>query len=185
MRAMACVTSGLWVAVAAPAFVYDRGMGDRQHDRTTQDRVDLTRSVFRTDGFENIDESWQGGSYIGGMAGAYEDAGIASNYMAAAEWLVERAIANEQVHEVVLPVLFLYRHAIELRLKFAVRPSKPSHDIPALVAALNEMLVAACGSDLAPPVSERIREIATIDPGADAFRFHARKPTKSAPGAAP
>jgi hypothetical protein len=147
--------------------------------------VDLTRPVFRTVGFEDIDESWRGGAYIGGMAGAYEDAGIASSYMAAAEWLVERAIADEQVYEVVLPVLFLYRHAIELRLKFAVRPSKPSHDIPALVTALNEMLVAIRGSELAPLVSERIREIASIDPRADAFRFHARKPTKAVPRAVP
>jgi hypothetical protein len=142
--------------------------------------ADIVRPIFQTAGFEGIDETCSTGTYIGGLAGVEEDAGIASNYKEAADVLVERALADERVHEVLLPVLFLYRHSLELRLKFAVQPQKPNHDLVALTGALDEILVAKRRGALPPGLIERVQEIAAYDVEADAFRFHARKRKKGA-----
>jgi hypothetical protein len=141
--------------------------------------ADFARSIFKTTGFEDIDETWSSGAYIGGLAGAYQDAGIAESYKSAADILVERALVDERVHEVVLPVLLLYRHALELRLKFAVRPKTFDHDLVALARALDEILVTKRGAGLPPALIERIKEISDYDTIGDAFRFHTRKAKKS------
>lgn len=130
-----------------------------------------SRPVFVTSGFEQIDETSTYGAYVGGMAGAYEDAGLAGNYVTSAAMLVERALRDETIHEVALPVLFLYRHALELRLKYAVQPAKLDHDLDVLAAKLDELLLARRGAGLSRPLLERVHEIARFDPRADAFRF--------------
>lgn len=127
--------------------------------------------IFKTDGFDDIDEASIHGAYIGGLAGVYEDAGIATSYKRAAEMLLGRALADECVHEVVLPVLFLYRHALELRLKFAVRPVEPDHNLGGLARALDGLLATKRGAGLPETVLKRIEEIAAFDPRADGFRF--------------
>jgi hypothetical protein len=81
--------------------------------------------------------------------------------------------------------LFLYRHALELRLKFAVRPQKPDHDLVALTGALDEILVRARGEGLPAALVERVQEISAYDVGADAFRFHATRRKKGAPPPGP
>jgi hypothetical protein len=130
-----------------------------------------SRPIFRTDDFEDIDEISNHGAYIGGMASAFEDTGIAGNYMLAAGSLVERALLDDTVHEVVLPALFLYRHGVELRLKCAVQPAKLDHDLEGLVRQLDVLLVARFGAGLPTALVERVVELARFDPRADAFRF--------------
>jgi hypothetical protein len=133
--------------------------------------TDLNRPFFCTEGFEDMNESCSQGAYIGGMAAAHKDAGIGTSYMRAAELLVERGLRDDCVHEVVLPALFLYRHALELRLKFAVRPTKLNHDLEALAVELDASLVRARGFGLPARLLARVGEIARFDPRADAFRF--------------
>jgi hypothetical protein len=144
---------------------------------------DFSQPIFRTDEFDTIDETCSGGAYIGGMAAGHEDAGIAEIYLRAAETLVERGLADDRAHEVVLPVLFLYRHALELLLKVAVQPTKLNHDIAALVGDLDALLVTKRGAGLAPGLVARVAEVATFDPRADAFRFtsSANKRSSGAP----
>lgn len=140
------------------------------------------RPLFRTDGFEMIDETWTHGAFIGGLAGADGDDGLADNYLMTADLMVERALRDDLVHVVVLPALFLYRHALELRLKAAVRPERPDHDLDGLVQRLNAMLRDNGTDVLQEQVVERISEIARFDPRADAFRFHASRPRRASPG---
>jgi hypothetical protein len=115
----------------------------------------VLRPIFQTAGFEDIDETCFYGAYIGGMAATYEDAGIATSYMRAANMLVGQALRDDCVHEVVLAALFLYRHALELRLKFPVRPDKLNHGLGRLVRELNELLVTKRGAGLACGVIDR------------------------------
>lgn len=123
-----------------------------------------SRPIFATEGFEDIDESCTHGAYIGGMAVAAEDAGLATSYMRAADMLVERALRDDCVHEVVLPALFLYRHVLELRLKFAVRPAKLDHGLEGLARELDVLLTKKGGRGLAPGLLERVEEIRTSTP---------------------
>ncbi len=106
-----------------------------------REEIDLAVPIFRTDGLAEIDESHVQGSNIGGMAAAHADAGLAAGYMRAADLLVERCIDDACAHQVAMPILFLYRHAIELRLKFAAQPVKLNHDLATLARELNGLLV--------------------------------------------
>ncbi|MBK7402417.1 MAG: hypothetical protein IPJ34_40835 [Myxococcales bacterium] len=84
---------------------------------------------------------------------------------------MESGLQHENIHEVTLPVLFLYRQALELRLKYAVQPAKLDHDLDGLAGTLDELLLARRGVGLPQQLLERVREIARFDPRADAFRF--------------
>ena len=137
----------------------------------TEILADVLRPIFETEGFEDIDETCFQGAYVGGMAAAYEDAGIATSYMLAADVLVGQGLNDDCVHEVVLPILFLYRHALEVRIKFAIQPAKLNHDLGSLVRQLDALLVTKRGTGLVPGLVDRVDEIARVDPGADAFRF--------------
>jgi len=65
---------------------------------------------------EEIDETWQHGTLIGGMAGR-DLLQVARAYKTAADELAKLALSRYEPHELDYPVLFLYRHAIELYLK--------------------------------------------------------------------
>jgi hypothetical protein len=60
----------------------------------------VSRPIFQTDGFDEFDQTATHGAYIGGLATAHEDAALASSYKLAADLLVERAVADDRVHEV-------------------------------------------------------------------------------------
>jgi hypothetical protein len=137
--------------------------------------------VFQSEGFDDIDENWRHGAYIGGMAAAYADGGIAADYLRAADLLVDQALKDDLVYSIVLPALFLYRHALELRLKVAVRPEKTTHDLVWLTQQLNQMLEAKAGRKLSDALVARVAELDRHDPRADAFRFHATAPRKGSP----
>src|SRR5262245_42827556 len=118
--------------------------------------------VFHTDGFDEVDENTQGVAYIGGMAAANDDAGIAGDYIRAANVLVERGLENDCAHEVVLPALFLYRHALELRLKSVVRPAKLDHDLTSLARQLEARLIEIRGVGLPNHLVERVEDLARL-----------------------
>jgi len=130
-------------------------------------------AIFRFDDFEDIDETWRGGSYIGGLGSADGDAGIARQYRAAADLILSHSVKNDTVWEVVLPALFLYRHAIEIRLKAIVRPTKMSHNLVELARNLDGRLSKKLSASLPVELLDRIAELEAVDPRADAFRFTA------------
>jgi len=137
--------------------------------------------MFHTDNFDEIDETWTHGTFIGGLAGAYHDAGVANQYMLASDQLVSWALQNQRAYDVILPVLFLCRHGLELRLKHLVRPAKLTHDLVALTSALDEELKTSGFGGLTSEFVSRVGEFHLFDERADAFRFHAAKATKGLP----
>jgi hypothetical protein len=140
------------------------------------DDRDFTRTIFSDDGFENIDETCSRGAYVGGVAGVHADVGMAQSYKRAADILVEEALVDDSVFDIVLPVLFLYRQALELRLKVAVQPKKLNQDLRALITELDALMVQKRGVGIAPEIVARVCEINDMDPGADGFRFHVARP---------
>ena len=105
-----------------------------------------------------------------------EQEATVDSYLQAASILVDQALADEMVHEVILPILFLYRHAIELRLKVPVRARKPTHSLADLLQAVEDALRTGGHAPLNPGVVALVRGLDRFDPKADAFRFHARAP---------
>ncbi len=123
--------------------------------------------------------SWPLGFVIGGMA-TYADQSereehLAGQYFTAAEALVD-AILDKRVadYEVANAALFLYRHCIELLLKAGlpsqVRARKNIHHLGNLAKSYAHHQQRA-GRTVPAWVIGRCEELASIDPGSEAFRY--------------
>jgi hypothetical protein len=109
----------------------------------------------------------------------------ADGYKRAAELVCEHACTDRgELDVLVYPVVFLYRHYIELTLKMlledaseltdAPQKPKPSHKLPGLWAQVESLLAQAFPEpENAPPpcLKEVIQAFAELDPGATAFRY--------------
>ena len=146
------------------------------HDpEEAEDPVDpRLRSLFQESGeaFERAGP-WDGppAFMVGGMA-VPTAAEMADQYVRAAGLLVD-AIARGDCEDYLLPnpVLYLYRHAIELRLKWLLGGAARTHDLRGLMGEIST--AAAAGRLAAPPawVGERLAEFARMDPGSTSFRY--------------
>lgn len=111
------------------------------------------------------------GFMIGGMANiALRHLG--QQYYDAAVLLLE-AVEHGAAEDSQLahPVLYLYRHAVELFLKAAMGHGAKSHDLARLAARFKARLKASLNAELPAWISNRIAELAAIDPGSTAFRY--------------
>ncbi len=66
---------------------------------------------------EDIDETWIEGSIFGGMGSVMDNFQMAKSFRKAAESLAMQYKADCDSYEILNPLLYLYRHAIELYLK--------------------------------------------------------------------
>jgi len=86
---------------------------------------------------DEIDETWTHGALLGGMVeNCYKQIAIADAYMLAGRTLVAEALESREGYDLLYPILFNYRHAVELYLKAILRPSFRSHDLRPLCASL-------------------------------------------------
>lgn len=143
---------------------------------------DLLQPIFIEphEGIERPDE-WSAphGFLIGCMGSNFNYVEIASQYMAAADQLVED-IGKQRIadYTIALPVLFLYRHAIELILKGAMRGGW-GHKMDALAGQFDTFIQEKYGRTLAPWVLQRLHEIAQIDPNSTSFRYAEKSSNRS------
>lgn len=126
--------------------------------------VEPTAEIEREDGWSEAK-----GFLIGGMA-LHDD--LSGQFYAAAQDLVASVKRGEVGDfQVANPVLYLYRHALELQLKVATGAKAKRHDLHALVADLDLTTQARHGQGLPAWMRDRLREIADIDPASTAFRY--------------
>lgn len=71
---------------------------------------------------------------------------VARAYQRAADELLEQALSKYEPHELDYPVLFLYRHTVEVYLKAALDKPPGHHDLSMLIPSLE----AESGKKLAP-----------------------------------
>lgn len=69
------------------------------------------------------------------------------------------------------PVLYLYRHSVELFLKAALGRAAKSHDLAELATQFKARLKAKLNAELPAWITNRIAELAAIDPSSTAFRY--------------
>jgi hypothetical protein len=132
----------------------------------------MTRPLFE-DPTEEIErpDPWTGpkGFVIGGMALPTKEE-LSQQYFDAAKLLLD-AIKRDELedYKLVNPVLFLYRHSLELLLKSFV--GSTGHSLASLAAAFEAAVKQRSGE--APPiwVLSRLREVSKIDPNSTAFRY--------------
>ena len=106
---------------------------------------------------------------VGGMA-LPTMAELADQYILAAGLLVDAVVRGDcEDYLVPNPVLFLHRHALELRLKWLLGEPARTHHLDRLVRDLT--VPAGIGVALPEWLQRRLAEFAAIDPGSTSFRY--------------
>lgn len=130
--------------------------------------------LFRDPGEDDQREDGYSAPYgflIGGLT-SFERIELAEQYLKAANLLVE-SIRKQQVgdFEIAYPVLFLYRHALEVLIKYFLGKDVNHHRLDALADELVRFVRDQHGEAVPSWIVSRLREIAQIDPTSQAFRY--------------
>lgn len=82
---------------------------------------------------DNVEEYRHKGVLFGGMS-EYSDLFIlAKSYKSAGDRLVDIALADEECHDLICPIIYNYRHSAELFLKATLGNSEKIHDLLSLL----------------------------------------------------
>lgn len=116
---------------------------------------------------EDLDETWTHGLLLnGGLVDGYLE--LARNYKRSADALLDSALKRgEEARDWGYPVLFGYRHALELYLKIIGRIEEPTHSLRECVDQIEKRHKQKIGSS----IREWILEFDRIDPRGTAFRY--------------
>ena len=133
-------------------------------------RLDLARRIFEEPPDDMEDRA---GALLVNWAGSSgrETIEMARAYRVAAERLLHAAGKAGESWEAIDPVLFCYRHAIELFLKALFPGSAKNHGLESLGAALSERFRGRYPADQIAWLHARINEIQALDPKSTAFRY--------------
>lgn len=134
----------------------------------------IQQPLFRDPGEDDQREDAYSGPFgflIGGLTSS-ERIELAEQYLKAANLLVE-SIRKQQVadFEIGYPVLFLYRHALEVLIKHLLGKDVNHHRLDALADDLVQFARDQHGEQVPQWIVSRLREIAQIDPTSQAFRY--------------
>jgi hypothetical protein len=128
---------------------------------------------------EGLDEEWTHGALIGGMCGWCGDRELAESYFRAAGLLVVDILAGrERGQDLVSPVMYLYRHGIELYLKHIVQPPERNHNLGSLLEGFCTHIRSRYNEKVPVWITRTVSELADFDPGSDLFRYGETKPIK-------
>jgi hypothetical protein len=114
---------------------------------------------------------------LGGMTG-YDDESLARSYFMAGGMLIEQVLTTgERGQEVICPILYVYRHGIELYLKVIIRPAERNHSIGSLLDAFCRHIKSQYGERVPSWITRPVGQLAEFDPGSDLFRYGQTKPS--------
>ena len=115
---------------------------------------------------EGLDETWRDGVFLGGgTVDGY--LALARSYKESADALLDSALESGEPRECGYPVLFAYRHTLELYLKVVGEITTTTHSLKKCIALLEKRH----GERIPSPVREWIAELDDIDPKGTAFRY--------------
>lgn len=122
-------------------------------------------------GTSELDATWVHGVVIGGMASEADQLGLAHAYAEAASDLVDAALASREPWRTCYPIFYLYRHALELYLKYALPQRRRGHDLQALINEFEEYLHAESRGAIPAHVRGDLLTLAAMDPDGQSFRY--------------
>ena len=109
---------------------------------------------------------------IGGLIDLIGMRTIADSYKNRADDLVEIAVNNRDIaYEYTYPILFLYRHSLELYLKIISTDFKRTHKFDNLIHNLREKAKDRLSDDILRELISRIIEFKEIDNRSTRFRY--------------
>ena len=115
---------------------------------------------------DDLDETWRHGILLnGGGVNAYLE--LARNYRRGAEVLLDSALESGEPLDWGYPVLFAYRHTLELYLKIIGEVDEITHSLRRCVHLVEQRH----GKKIPSPIKEWILELDKIDPAGTAFRY--------------
>lgn len=164
LRVMAVISEHLEMGNDADDVHYALNSGE-QYAESLIELARLNSPIFQEPPDE-MDETWQHGVLIGGMA-CRDLLQVARAYKLAADELVKQALSNYEPHELDYPILFLYRHTVEIYVKAALENPPEHHDLSQLI----QLLEAECGKKLAGWIKDRLWDFHRIDNMAALFRY--------------
>jgi hypothetical protein len=115
---------------------------------------------------DGIDETWRHGIFLN-AAGVNEFLDLARSYRQTADTLVESALKSGEPRDWGYPVLFAYRHTLELYLKIIGEIDDDLHGLRKCVLRVEK----ACGEEFPQQMKDWILELDGIDPVGTAFRY--------------
>jgi hypothetical protein len=115
---------------------------------------------------EDLEETWSHGIILNG-GGVHQYLELARNYRQGADALLESALRSGDPRDWGYPVLFAYRHTLELYLKIIGDIEAPIHSLKRCVHLVERRHKERIGS----PMREWIVEFDKIDPYGTAFRY--------------
>ena len=115
---------------------------------------------------DDLDETWRHGILLVG-GGRYEYLELARNYRHVAETMLRTALEKDEVDGWAYPVLFAYRHTLELYLKLIGEIDEITHSLGRCVQLVEQRRKVT----LPPPIREWILQLEQIDPTGTSFRY--------------
>ena len=115
---------------------------------------------------DDLDETWRHGILLLGE-GRHEYLELARNYRHVVESLLREAFAKNDLESWAYPVLFAYRHTLELYLKLIGEIDEITHSLKRCVHLVETRHCASLPS----PIRDWILELEQIDPAGTAFRY--------------
>jgi hypothetical protein len=106
-----------------------------------------------------------------GAAYVRDETDLANQYTMAASLLIDATAEKGVAWMYTYPILFLYRHAIELHIKGVVKSHIPIHDLAKLSDRLKTQIQSDYGLDIEGWITETIKEFSDFDPRSTAFRY--------------
>lgn len=133
---------------------------------------DTMRPIFQEPP-DGLDSDWRHGALLVGLGqrAQMEPIELAQSFHDAAKHLLDRALRDGLGWEAVHPIVYQYRHALELYLKAILPPDKRNHDIGRLRQRLKDLLQGRYRSDHIARLLGYIEEFERIDPSSTVFRY--------------
>jgi hypothetical protein len=116
-----------------------------------------------------VDETWHHGGLL--TEGPLDQFELADSYKLAGDTLVDAALSTQESWELLHPILFNYRHAIELYLKDACNPAEQNHKLPPLLDKLAAQVEREYRTQLPEWFKSAVMSFSDVDPGSTAFRY--------------
>jgi len=142
------------------------GLNRDEHNEDKYQELLYKHTPILQDPPSDLDETWTHGVLLHSM-GTSLYLELARNYRCSAESLLEEALVTRTSRDSAYPILFAYRHTLELYMKIIGEIDVRTHSLRQCVHLVEKRL----GKSIAAPIKGWIIELDTVDPNGTAFRY--------------
>ena len=144
--------------------------GNHEEEPFRDIRIELT-PLFQQPP-EELDETWDWGTLIGGIAGGtFSRFDLAEAFRFAGDRVADEVVGHPERYLLINPMLFSYRHATELYLKAALASDTQTHELALLLEQLRTCLKSEFGAAIPRWFETVILEFDDFDPISTTFRY--------------